>query len=139
MALANGKWKGKGLSITIDSVEYNMDFKTIVLNNEDADDSDQSFADLNAGGGKQWFFEGEAFSDYGAGSVWSYIWDSAGTDSVAFTFKPYGNATATTAQPHFTGTLSVGAKPGGIGATAGETSTFEIRFDVDGTPTRVTA
>lgn len=141
MALANGKFKGKGLSLTIDGTEYNMDFKTIVLDVEEADADDQSFADYTASGGtaQQWFFEGEAFADYGANSIWSYIWTNAGDDDVAFVFKPYGNATPTTSQPHFTGTLKVGGKPGGIGGTVAETFVFDVRFDVNGIPTKVTA
>jgi hypothetical protein len=139
MAIANGKYKGKSLSLTIDSVEYNMDVTSVVLDNEEADNDATTFADLASGGARQWFIEAEAISDYGTGSLWSYVWDNAGTDGVAFVIKPYENATPTATQPHFTGTLKVGPKPGGIGGTAGETFTFEVRFDVIGEPEKVIA
>ena len=138
MAIANGKYNGKSLSLTIAGVEYNMDATSVVLNNEEADSDATTFADLAAGGALQWFFEVEAVSDYGTGSLWAYVWDNAGDDGVAFVFKPYGNATATDSKPHFTGTLKVGPKPA-IGGAAGETFTFEVRFDVEGTPTKVIA
>lgn len=139
MAISNGKFKGKGLSLTIDSVEYNMDAKSVVLDNEAADNDATTFADLTAGGSLQWFFTVEALSDYGTGSLWSYVWDNAGDDSVTFVFKPYGNTTPSATQPHFTGTLKVGPKPGSIGGSADEVFTFEVRFDVNGEPTKVTA
>lgn len=138
MALTNGKYKGKNLSLTINSVEYNMDATRVELLNEEADNDTTTFADVAAGGAVQWYFEVEAVSDYATGSLWAYVWDNAGDDDVAFTFKPYGNATATANQPHFTGTLKVGAKPP-VGGTAGENFVFEVRFDVNGEPTKVVA
>lgn len=131
------KYKGKDLSLLFGAEEINVEATSVVLQNEEADDDATTFAELAAGAAVQWFIELSAVSDYGAGSLWSYLWDNAGTD-VTFTFKPYGNATPTAAQPHFTGTATVGPKPP-VGGTAGEVFTFETRLDVVGTPTRVTA
>lgn len=131
------KYKGKSLSIEVNSIEYNMDLTSIVLQNEESDDEATTFADLAAGGAVQWFFEIEAVSDYSNSSFWSFLWDNAGDSDVPFTFAPYGNATPSTAQPHFTGTLNVGAQPP-VGGTANEVFTFEVRLDVNGTPTKVT-
>lgn len=131
------KFKGKSLSITVDSTEYSMDLTSIVLQNEEADDDATTFADLDAGGAVQWFFEIEAVSDYSATSFWTFLWENAGDTGIAFVFKPYGNATPSTSQPHFTGTLNVGPQPP-VGGTANEVFTFEARLDVNGAPTRVT-
>jgi hypothetical protein len=131
MALTNGIYKGKGLSLTINSIEYNLDAKSVALSSEDKDVI--TFADI-ASGAKQWFFTVTALFDAGTGSLWRYVWDNAGTEDVAFTFKPYGNATASATQPHFTGTLTVGTKPD-ISGDANSTFEFEVRFDVDGEPT----
>lgn len=133
MAIGNGKYKGKTLSLTIAGTEYNMDCKKVILNNEESEDDFTTFADLAAGGAIQWFFEIEAVSDFGTGSLWNYVWSNAGTSAVAFVFKPYGNATASATQPHFTGTLNVGPKPP-VGGEAGEVFSFEARFEVNGTP-----
>lgn len=136
--MAASKYKGKSLSITVDAVEYNMDLTSIVLQNEEADDDATTFADLATGGAVQWFFEIEAVSDYSASSLWSFLWTSAGDSDVAFVFKPYGNATPTASQPHFTGTFNVGSKPA-VGGTANEVFTFEARLDVNGEPVKVVA
>lgn len=138
MALTNGKYTGGQLSITIATVEYNMELTDLVLDNEPADNSDATFVDIGAGGALLWFFSFTANADYGTATIWDYIWTNAGATGVAFLYKPYGGA-ASTSKPHFSGTLKVGAKPGSIGGTAGETFKFEGRFDVTGTPTRVTA
>ena len=136
MAITNSL-KGKGLSLMINAVEYRFDAKRVELKSEEADSDVVTFASLDNGTALQWFFEVEALSDYGTGSLWSYVWDNAGNEGVAFIYKPYGNATASATKPHFTGTLRVNQKPD-LGGTAGETFTFETRFDVTGTPTKVT-
>lgn len=138
MAIANGKYKGKSLSIMVDGSEYNMEVRSVVLQNEEADDDATTFADLASGGAVQWFFEGEANSDYGTGTLWNYLWTHAGETDVDFVFKPYGNEAASAAKPHFTGTLNVGSKPP-VGGTANETFSFEFRLDVNGEPVMVVA
>lgn len=131
------KYKGKDLSLTIDAEEVNLEGTSIVLDNEEADTDAVTFAELGNGTPLQWFFTITAVADYGSGSFWSTLWDNAGT-TVPFVLKPYGNATATAAQPHFTGTCTINAKPP-IGGTANEVFTFEARLDVEGDPVRVIA
>lgn len=135
------KYKGNNLSLTFVkgavTEEVNLEATSVVLDNEDADEDDVTFAELASGSNVQWFFEITATSDYGADTWWTFVWDNAGQDAT-FTFKPYGNASPTTSQPHFTGTVNVGPKPP-LGGTAGETWTFEKRMDLVGEPTRVTA
>lgn len=131
------KYKGKDLSLTIDGEEVNLEGTSALLENEEADTDAVTFAELASGTPLQWFFTINAVADYGTGSLWSTLWDNAG-DTVPYVLKPYGNATPTTAQPHFTGTCTINAKPP-IGGTANEVFTFEARLDVVGEPTRVTA
>lgn len=131
------KFKGKDLSLTFEGEEVNLEATAVTLTNEDADTDAATFAEIAAGANVQWYFEITATSDYGAGSFWSFLWDNSGAD-VAFVFKPYGNAAATAAQPHFTGTATVVTKPP-VGGTAGEVFTFDTRLDVVGEPNRVIA
>lgn len=131
------KYNGKDLALTFDAIEFNADGTAVVLDNEEADQEAVTFAEVGAGDTRQWFFQLTAIGDYAAGSIWDMLWDNSGA-TVPFVFKPYGNAVATAAQPHFTGDCTVVAKPP-IGGTAGETWTFEARLDVDGVPTRVIA
>lgn len=129
------KFKGKNLSLLFDGTEeVNADGTSIVLDNEEADDDATTFADLASGDPRQWFFQITAISDFSDTSFWTVLWDNAGED-LAFVFKPYGNAVPSAAQPHFTGTATVVAKPP-IGGTAGETWTYEARLDVIGEPVR---
>ena len=77
-----------------------------------------------------------AVSDYADTSFWTVLWDNAGTE-VAYVLKPYGNATPSASQPHFTGEVKILAKPP-IGGEAGSTWTFEARLDCVDEPLRVT-
>lgn len=131
------KYKGRDLSLTFDTEEVNIEATSVVLQNEEADGDAVTFAELAAGSAVQWYFEITATSDYGTGSFWSLLWDSAGTD-VPFVFKPYGNALPTATQPHFTGTATVTSKPP-IGGEAGSVFTFDTRLDVIGEPARKVA
>lgn len=131
------KYKGKDLSLLIDAEEVNLEGTAILLENEEADTDAITFAELAAGTPLQWFFTITAVADYGSGSFWSTLWDNAGSD-VAFVLKPYGNATPTAAQPHFTGNATINAKPP-VGGSANEVFTFEARLDVVGEPVRVIA
>lgn len=138
MAIANGKYKGGQLSLTIDSVEYNMDLSSANFVSEDSESDTTTFADVGAGGAKDWFLDIEAVTDFGDGSLWAYVWDNAGDTDVAWLYKPYGNVAASTAQPHFSGTLTIPSEPN-FGGAAGEDFTFEARFAIDGKPTKVSA
>lgn len=134
--MATKKYNGKNLSLTFNGIEFKADGTAVVLDNEEGDQDAITFADLAGGDTRQWFFQLTALGDYAAGSIWDTLWVNSGA-TVPFVFKPYGNAAATAAEPHFTGTATVVAKPP-IGGTAGETWTFEARLDVVGVPARVT-
>lgn len=129
------KFKGKSLSLLIDSVEVNLEATSIVLQNEEADEDAITFAELANGSAVTWFFQITATSDYGAGSFWDTCWQNAGKE-VPYTFKPYGNEVASATQPHFTGNCTVAAKPP-VGGDAGSVFTFEVRMDCSEEPALV--
>lgn len=131
------KYDGANLSLTFDGNEFNADGTSVVLDNEEGQNDTATFAELAAGDTRQWFFQISAIGDYAAGSFWDTLWENSGA-SVPFLFKPYGNAVASAAQPHFSGTAKVISKPP-IGGGAGSTWTFDARLDVDGVPARVVA
>ena len=130
------KYRGKDLSLMFGTEEVNLEATAVLMDNEEADTDAITFAELADGDALQWFFQITAVSDYGADSFWSFCWDNSG-EEVTFTFKPYGNVSPSTSQPHFTGTATVTKKPP-VGGEAGSVFTFETRFDIEGTPTRVT-
>ena len=130
MALTNSIYKGKSLSLTIDSVEYNMDVKSVSLTSEDKEVI--TFADV-ASGARKWTLTATALFDAATGSLWRYVWDNAGQEDVAFVIELYGNGTPSASQPHLTGTVTIPSKPD-WNAEAGTASEFEVAFEVDGEP-----
>jgi hypothetical protein len=135
--MAVTKYKGKDLSLTIAGTEYKDNLISVTIVNEEGDTDTVTFADLAAGGAVDWTMEVEAIGDYRSDSLWGYIWANGGT-TAAYVLKPYGNATASATQPHFSGNLTVGA-PAQIGGTADETFTFEYTFTLTGKPTKAPA
>ncbi len=127
--------KGTGLLLEIDGVDYYADCTSVVLENEDAAAGVTTFADAAAGGSKQWFFTITAIQSTDTASFWRSIWSNTG-DIVNYVYAPHGNATASSSQPHFTGTVKIPAKPS-IGGEAGTNTeyTFELRMDCQEEPT----
>lgn len=125
---------GSKLSLKFGTLEVKAEAGSFVLENEEADGGYTTFADVAAGGARQWFITIESLTATDATSWWRFLWDNTGTE-VTFTFAPHGNTTVTDAdEPIFTGTAVVGAKPP-IGGAAGEEWNFEYRLDLVGEPT----
>lgn len=135
MALTNGIYKGKGLSLTINGNEYNTDGTSWALTSEDKDIV--TFADLNAGN-RQWTLTITTVMDMAADTLWRYVWDNAGTDDVAVLAKIYGNATASADQPHVSFTVTVPNQPD-LSGDANANWTTDIAFEVTDQPTLVTS
>lgn len=133
MALTNGKFKGRNLSLLINGTEYNMDVSSVNFVSEDADVDITTFAELGANGAKDWFMDVTAVQDMATGALWRYIWDSAGTENVTYIYKQYGG-TASATTPHFTGECTIPSKPN-FGGEADSTFTFEVRFKLEAAPT----
>lgn len=127
------KIRGKKLTLTFGSTDYACDATSIVLESEEADDDATTFCDAQQGGARQWFFTIEAIQSMQTSSFWRYLWENTG-EEIAYVFAPEGNETATADSPHFTGLLTVGAKPN-VGGEANSTFTFETRLDCTAEPT----
>lgn len=137
MPSASTRIKGKAGLFKLAGTDYSIDCTSILLTSEDADNDTVTFCEVGTGG-KTWKFEVEAIQSTAAGSLWNYLWTSAGTTNVAVIYAPHGNATATTAQPHFTGTVTLPGKPD-VGGEADTTYTFSTEIVLDAEPTKVTA
>jgi hypothetical protein len=75
------------------------------------------------------------FQDTAASSLHSYLWANPGV-TATIQFAPHGNATASSAQPHFTATGYAEIVPD-LGGQAGEYFVYDLTFILDGKPTRV--
>jgi len=130
------KITGKSLTLDIDGSEYNCDATSITLLNEESDDNDAvTFCEAGAGSNVTWYLDITAVVSTDADSLWTYLWDNAGTTGVAFEFAPFGNATPTATQPHFTGTVELPSEPA-IGGDPSASWTFETRLTLEAAPTK---
>lgn len=129
--------RGRDLVFQIDGVDHYCDIRQAVMTSEDGNADDMTFC--NTEGNRQYFFNVTANQSTAASSFWRMIWENSG-DEVPFVYAPHGNLEASADEPHFTGTVTIGAKPD-LGGQAGRNNTysFETRFDIDGTPELVTA
>lgn len=127
--------KANALKFTIDGTDYWSDFSSVMLQSEDAAADVNTFYDASLGGRRDWFFTVSGVQSTESTSLWMAMWGSAG-EEVAFVYAPHGNATPSTSQPHFTGTLRVPAKGAfAIGGDASADGTFSfdgVRMDVVG-------
>lgn len=130
--------KGAQLALKFGGTDYWADATSVVLDNEESNGA-LTFEDASLGGARQYFFTVSAIQSTDSSSFWSYLWANTG-EIVTYTYAPHGNATATADQPHFTGTVKIGAKPS-VGGDAGMTNEFifTTRLDCQEEPTRVDA
>ena len=141
--MARTRMKGKGITFTYDSVAYQCDLTSVVLektspSGSTATDGTQTFCDVgtSAAEGEVWVMNVTALqsTDYTPEkALHALLWDLAKTGGeLAFVFAPHGNEDPTQNQPHFTGTVLVkeGAYPS-VGGDAGEDAwTFDYEFEV---------
>ena len=130
------------LKIEIDAVEYTASVSNARFTAAAGDSDFVSFADAAGGGSRLYKLEGTAVQDAASASIWSLIWDQAGT-TVPVTLMPYGNATPTVAEPHFTADVVISEPDGdllGGEANASTSARFTIDFawDCEAKPTKVT-
>lgn len=128
--------KGTKLMLKLGATDYWADITSYELSNEEADSDVTTFADASAGGARQFKLTGSAIQSTDTNSFWSYIWANTG-QTVAFTLAPWGNSSATAAQPFFTGNVTIGPKPS-LGGEAGTGAfTFDFEWNVQGDPVKV--
>lgn len=133
---------GRSLLISVGGTNYEAQVFAATVDADDAESDQTTFAEAAAGGGRQYVLKLTLTQDMAASTLWSKIWDAAGTD-VAVLMKPYGNATASASQPHFNMTATV-KEPNGtlIGGEADPSPTNRLQVEVEwplaAKPTRVT-
>lgn len=132
------------LTLLIDGTERAAEVSRAVISVADTESDFVSFADAAAGGGKDYILELTAVQDPGTeDSIWDMVWEMTGQE-VDVIVKPYGNATASATQPHFTGTVVIKMPDGdllGGEADASTTAKFvtELEWQFLEKPTKVVA
>ncbi len=131
------------LTLTIATVEYAAQVFTAEVESGPADEDDVTYAEATAGGGRVYFLNLKLTQDMASTGLWTTIFGSAGSD-VAVLMRPYGNASASATQPHFTMTANV-REPDGvlIGGEADSSTTkrqvVEVQWPLTAKPTKVTS
>lgn len=102
-----------------------------------------SFADAASGGGRDYFLEMTVAQDAVTTSLWNLAWASPGTE-VDVLYRPYGNTTASTTQPHYSFTATVKEPDGDfIGGEADASTTavntVDLKWPLLAKPTKITA
>lgn len=126
---------GAKLTLTVGTVELNLNATSARLSNEEKSAAVLTFADALAGLNRQYFILVTSIQSTSVGSFWRLVWDNVPGTLLSFTLRPHGNAVATAEQPHFTVQVKLGPKPD-LGGEAGiqVTQTFETRLEVEGVP-----
>lgn len=122
---------GRTMTIRVAGIEYAAQVFAATVHSTYAGDDNVTYAAAAAGGGQAYVLKLTLTQDMAASTLWSKIWDAAGTD-VAVLMKPYGNASASVTQPHYTMTATV-KEPNGtiIGGEADASPTNRLQVEVE--------
>lgn len=130
------------LQLSVGGTEYNTQIFSCDISSEAADDSEVTYAEAAAGGGRVYTLNFTAVQDMATTTLWDKVWSQAGT-SVAVIVKPYGG-TASATTPHYSGNVTI-VEPDGvlIGGEANSSATARQRFEASwvftAKPTKVIA
>lgn len=115
------------------ATSYADDLKKYEFTPAEKDGSDLTFYEAQSGTGIEYTFKGTAVTSHDTASLFAYLESNVGQD-VTLVFGPHGNATATTAKPHYTGTTTIKLPPGisNEARTTPEGAEFEFELVVSG-------
>lgn len=127
---ASTRIKAQNILFKIGSTEYACDANMVELTLDDAPGDVQTFCEVRVGG--QWSLQLDGITSGDATSLYRVLWDNFGS-TAAFTIAPNGNASASTSEPHYTGTVVFDQLPP-LSLTSNEISKFSITLTVKNTP-----
>lgn len=117
----------RNIKFLVDGDEYACDATKITLTPEDAANGVRTFCETNVE--KTWKLAVEGIVSLDAASLFQTLFTLQGSQ-VDFVVAPAGNATASSTQPHYTGSVIIDDLPP-IDLTAGENANFSITYTVD--------
>jgi len=118
--------KATNIKFLIGTTEYSCDATLVDLSLADASGDVQTFCEVTSG--KQWNLQLDGLTSGDATSLYRVLWSNFGTE-VAFTIAPNGNATASTSQPHYTGTVIFDQLPP-LSLNSGDVVKFSVTLTV---------
>lgn len=135
----------RALYLDVDGNDFSDAVSKVVIMAGDQEDGFESFADVAAGGAREYKLMLTLKQDTSTSGLWYYIWNSAGT-TVAVECWPngYNSGTPSTTYPQFTGNVVI-TEPDGelLGGEANRSVsarfTTEVEWQFTQKPTMTTA
>lgn len=127
---ASTRIKAQNIIFKIGTTDYACDANLVELTLDDAPGDVQTFCETRVGG--QWALQLDGITSGDSASLYRVLWDNFGT-TAAFTIAPNGNATASTSQPHYEGTVVFNQLPP-LSLNSNEVAKFSVTLEVKNTP-----
>ena len=118
--------KATNIAFKIGSTDYSCDANLVELTLNDAPGDVQTFCEVRHGG--EWKLQLDGVTSGDAASLYRILWANFGT-TVAFTIAPNGNASASTSQPHYTGSVVFDQLPP-LSLNSGDVVKFSVTLTV---------
>jgi len=118
--------KATNIAFKIGATDYSCDANLVELTLGDASGDVQTFCEVRPGG--EWKLQLDGVTSGDAASLYRILWANFGT-TVAFTIAPNGNASASTSQPHYTGSVTFDQLPP-LSLNAGDVVKFSVSLTV---------
>jgi hypothetical protein len=118
--------KAQNIKFLIGATEYACDANLVELTLNDAPGDVQTFCEVRTGG--EWKLQLDGTTSGDVASLYRILWSNFGTE-VAFTIAPQGNTSASTTQPHYTGTVVFDTLPP-LSLNSGEVVKFSVTLTV---------
>lgn len=127
---ASTRIKASNIVFKIGTTDYACDANIVELTLDDAPGDVQTFCEVRVGG--QWNLHLEGITSGDSASLYQVLWANFGSE-VAFTIAPNGNASPSSSEPHYKGTVRFDQLPP-LSLTSNETAKFAIDLTVKNTP-----
>ena len=118
--------KATNIAFKIGSTDYSCDANLVELTLNDAPGDVQTFCEVRPGG--EWKLQLDGVTSGDAASLYRILWANFGT-TVAFTIAPNGNVSASTTQPHYTGSVIFDQLPP-LSLNSGDIVKFSVTLTV---------
>jgi hypothetical protein len=118
--------KATNIAFKIGSTDYSCDANMVELTLNDAPGDVQTFCEVRPGG--EWKLQLDGVTSGDAASLYRILWANFGT-TVAFTIAPNGNVSASTTQPHYTGSVIFDQLPP-LSLNSGDIVKFSVTLTV---------
>jgi len=126
---ASTRIKAQNILFKIAGTDYACDANAVVLELGDAPGDVQTFCEVRVGG--EWSLQLDGITSGDSDSLYQILWSNFGS-TATFLIAPNGNATASTDQPHYEGTVVFDQLPP-LNLTSNEVSQFSVTLKVKNT------